>query len=96
MVWMVYAGTYLTANLIGTAYEEKEPQGRWIKFIGTTAANMGICIYKVGRYESLAVLVAYVSISYCRAFLCSIGDSEYRGVIAAAPRTTMFSNERTY
>ncbi|KAI7848035.1 hypothetical protein BDC45DRAFT_491012 [Circinella umbellata] len=49
LVFGLYFGTYLTANVVDTANERLGITGTtaaWYKFIATSVMNMGVCIYK--------------------------------------------------
>ena len=46
MIWGLYTGTYVTANVINTTYEYRGEDSGWARFLGTTAVNMTLCIAK--------------------------------------------------
>lgn len=59
LIYMLYAGTYLTANTIDTVTSTLRNQPfstvfpGTAKFLTTTTVNMGICIYKDARFAKL-------------------------------------------
>lgn len=59
LIYTLYTGTYLTANTIDTVSSTLRNQPfstvfpDTVKFLATTAVNMGICVYKDARFARL-------------------------------------------
>lgn len=61
LIFAIYFSTYLTANVIDTSSEflERQPgETAAAKFIGTTAVNMSVCIYKDRAFTRMFGTVA--------------------------------------
>ncbi|KAH8552518.1 hypothetical protein BGW37DRAFT_288592 [Umbelopsis sp. PMI_123] len=61
LVYAIYFGTYLTANVIDTSCEyldRDQRQTSAAKFVGTTAINMSVCIYKDRAFTRMFGTVA--------------------------------------
>jgi len=58
LIFAIYFSTYLTANVIDTSSEFLEREPAAAKFVGTTAVNMSVCIYKDRAFTRMFGTVA--------------------------------------
>lgn len=78
LVLGLYFSTYAVANVIDTTCEQygvDQSTSSWYKFLGTTVANMGLCIYKDQQFTRMFGVSASRALPKLSYFLFAARDS---------------------